>query len=113
MRLVTSKSSAKRRQAPGGSKSTVSSAHDSAGRAFSLTRDAAEAFFEADVTGEQRLDFDEFLSWLWLTLRVRFAHRNEGFARRVNDWLLTLDAPPPPAMPEPETPTAKGKGKKK
>ena len=70
-------------------------------------------FDDEGVESEGVIDFDEFLSWLYLTLRVRFAHRNEGFARRVNDWLLTLDAPPPPAMPEPETPTAKGKGKKK
>ena len=40
----------------------VDRSSDSIGRAFCLTRDAASAFFEADVSGDQRLDMEEFLS---------------------------------------------------
>ena len=73
---------------------------------------------EATSGGASELcaDFEEFFSFLWLCVRVKHAHRQEGYGARVNDWLSTLTplAPVAAAPAEPVDPTPKApKGKKK
>ena len=89
-----------------------------------LTVDKAMAYFsrvqaqtivdrEPDE-GAAAIDFDEFITWLWLCLRERFGHRIEGFESRVAGWMGSLPQlapPPPPAVeeppPEPKSPSGK------
>lgn len=70
---------------------------------------------ETTVVAKLSADFDEFLTWLWLCLRLRFQHRKPSFIPDVEAFLTTcpqlVPAAPVAATPEPETEKKKGKKK--
>jgi len=66
-------------------------------------------------TADLEVDFDEFLTVLWLCVRARFGVRTDGYIGRVSSWVQSCSKlqPPPPPEPEPEPVAAPKKKDKK
>jgi hypothetical protein len=65
------------------------------------------------MTQSLQADFEEFISFLWITMKERFGHRHEGFDARVREWMSGLKLEKPPETPRPETAEKPEKAPKK
>jgi len=74
------------------------------------------AYVDAKEGLEMVVDFDDFLTFLWLCLKLKFGPRNaEGFGAKVKGFLDSCPelVPPKAAEPEPEPEPEAPKKKKK